>query len=43
VGAIAVEQVAGKIAHNEYGPSEFPRQIMIPGRWVTGATTRKQR
>ena len=42
VGANAVELVASKIAHNEYGPSEYPKQILIPGRWVSRATTRKQ-
>jgi len=42
VGAIAVEQVTAKIARNEYGPSEHPKQILIPGRWVEGATTRNQ-
>ena len=43
VGANAVELVVSKIAHNEYGPSEYPKQILIPGRWVAGSTTRKLR
>jgi len=42
VGATAVEQLAGKIARNEYGLSEYPKQTLIEGRWVTGAMVRKQ-
>ncbi len=40
-GAAAVDLVVAKIARNEYGIVQEPSVLMIGGRWVDGATTRR--
>ncbi len=42
VGAAAMDAVANRILHNEYGPPEHPRLVLIEGTWKDGGTVAPQ-
>ena len=41
VGTAAIDLVARQLAYNETGIPPFPRRILIPPTWKSGATLRK--
>ncbi len=43
IGAAAVDLLTAHILRNEYGTPAQPKRMRFGGRWVQGATTRKQR
>ena len=43
IGATAVDQVANKIANNQYGPPRHPKLILIEGEWQNGTTLIRQK
>lgn len=40
LGASAVDMLLGKLNHNEPGVPEFPRLLLLAGRWVEGRSLR---
>ncbi len=38
IGAAAVQLLISLLHHNQRGVPEFPREVLVPGRWVDGST-----
>lgn len=43
VGATATDMVVGMLHRNELGVPEFPRAILLPGKWVPGTSAPRQK
>jgi hypothetical protein len=43
IGAAAVDQLVQSIRKGETGIPELPKQVLVGGSWIQGATTRQVR
>jgi LacI family transcriptional regulator len=41
VGAAVVDLVVGQLHRNEIGLPDYPKVVLVPGRWVAGPTLQK--